>query len=104
MYKAVTTTNLIDMAQAGRVHNFNRQVNVQALNGMLDHDKTAVLKLLLFGHNMDNPNDTRPLHHRVLVLAPVKGTDAPLEFQLDVLASDFNQLHDAEKILEQLKK
>lgn len=96
--KVCTTEDFVNMARAGKNANLNRQLNVPLIIGMVDNSKVCVLSLLLFGHNMDD--QTKPLHHRVQGLIPVKGTNEPVEVVFDVLASHFNQLTDAQQIID----
>jgi hypothetical protein len=96
--KVCTTEDLVNMARGGRNAGLNRQLNIPLIDSMVDKSKVCVISLLLFGHNMDDQN--KPLHHRVQGLLPVKGTTEPLEVIFDVLASHFDQLTDAQQIVD----
>lgn len=61
-----------------------------ALSAALDPDGTHVLRLALYGHNMDAQNTV--LSHRIKVLAKVVGTDEPVEATLDMRDSDWKRL------------
>ena len=100
--KVCTTHDLLLLAKAGRDEQLNRQLNYELVKGMVDDKKVCVLSILLYGHNMDDTS--RPLHHRVQGLIPVKGTNEPLEVIFDVLDQHFNQLTDAQKIVDNAKK
>jgi len=68
--KVCTTHDLLLLAKAGRDEQLNRQLNYELVKGMVDDKKVCVLSILLYGHNMDDTS--RPLHHRVQGLIPVK--------------------------------
>jgi hypothetical protein len=66
------------------------------VNERLDPEGSHVLNLVLWGHNVDNPDND--LHHRVRVLAKLSGTNEPSEpFLLDIRDTDWKRLMTAEQ-------
>lgn len=87
------TDTLTDLASDAEKQGFNR---APRLPERLDPEGNHVLNRVLYGHNMEG---AAPLHHRVLVLAKVEGTDEPAEFMLDITETNWQALHRPEAVL-----
>ena len=101
MIKAANREDVLTLALNGKASNLNRQLETATLVHLLDDKKVAILSILLYGHNMDDTS--KPLHHRVEGLLPIKGQVEPMSVVFDVLDSDFKQLVDAKTLLESSK-
>lgn len=69
---------------------FNRALSDDAI-AALDPEGNHVLVMMLYGHNMDS---ARELHHRTRAILKVPGTMEPITAMLDVLDTDWKELHD----------
>jgi hypothetical protein len=96
--KVCNTEDLRHLANVAKRHDLNRQMPA----GLdLDPDGNHVLSLVLWGHNAEA---SPALHHRVLVLAKVRGSMEPETFHLDVLDRDWRRLLTVEQAKVRLAK
>lgn len=94
--KVCNTSDLLDLCRNARYEDFNRQVNVELLESIVDMEGKHVIECLLPYHNMDTASTP---HHRCEVYIKTTNSDEPKRLMLDICVEQYDRLFNSEDYL-----